>query len=63
MADKPYYLTQISGENFDPNGDYFVLRLDEGEELKASRIAIHAFADNISDKEKAEDLKQRYPLL
>lgn len=68
MADKPYYLTQISGKDFPSYGDYFVLRLDESnnnEQCKAARIAINAYADAIRDHnpELADSLKQRYPLL
>jgi hypothetical protein len=58
-----HYLTSITGKDFDPNGDYFLLRLDAGDNLKASRAAINTFADGIDDKEKAEDLKKRYPLI
>lgn len=67
--DKPDYLTEISGEHFDSDGDYFVLRLDEGEKdkdkLKAARVAIHSFAIVIrpTNPELADSLKERYPLL
>lgn len=59
---RPTYSTKT----VDPDAEYFVLRLDDkSEDIKAARIAIHAYADAVSKELPglASRLKNRYPLI
>ena len=60
-----YRLEKTDGSDFDPDSEYFVLRLDEGgdpEHVKACRAAILTYADNIESfiPKLAKDLRERY---
>lgn len=62
----PYVVRHRDGSPVDPNAEYFVLRLDEGgkdpEHVRACRIAIQAYAMNVSHHLPvlANELLQRY---
>ncbi|KKN03777.1 hypothetical protein LCGC14_1104140 [marine sediment metagenome] len=53
-----YIVTKIGAVN-EPIADYFVLRLDTD---RHARIAVLVYAELISDKKLAEDIKQRVKL-
>lgn len=58
-----YIISKADGSKIDPSAEYFVLRLDEKgdkEHVEASKVAILAYADMISNVDLANDIRKKY---
>ena len=51
-----YVISKADGNAVDPNACYFVLRLDDGEEVEAARSAMRNFSDICLNRKLANDI-------